>query len=113
AVLLADGLNALGASAITREERREAFERLQVPAPAILSDAHVNRIAQIVGASEVVTGALSLEGDTLVVRARAIAIETGRIGHDVTERGPIPQMFATVDRIARQPETSGAVWAAE
>ena len=31
AVLLADDLNALGANAITREERREAFERLQVP----------------------------------------------------------------------------------
>ena len=73
AVLLADDLNALGAAAITREERREAFERLQVPATAILSDATVIRIAQIVGASEVVTGALHLEGDTLVVRARAIA----------------------------------------
>jgi len=108
AVLLADDLNALGAAAITREERRVAFERLQVPATAILSDATVIRIAQIVGASEVVTGALHLEGDTLVIRARAIAIETGRIGHDVTERGPVPQVFATVDRIARQlaPSTS-------
>ena len=73
AVLLADDLNALGAAAITREERREAFERLQVPATAILSDATVIRIAQIVGASEVVTGTLQLEGDTLVVRARGIA----------------------------------------
>ncbi len=32
AVLLADDLNALGANAITREERQQAFERLQVPA---------------------------------------------------------------------------------
>ena len=35
AVLLADNLNALGANAITREERREAFERLQVPPAAV------------------------------------------------------------------------------
>jgi tetratricopeptide (TPR) repeat protein len=104
AVLLAD---ALGAAAITREERREAFERLQVPATAILSDATVIRIAQIVGASEVVTGTLHLEGDLLVVRARGIAIETGRISHDVTERGPVPQMFATFDRVARQIAPAG------
>jgi tetratricopeptide (TPR) repeat protein len=65
AVLLADDLNALGAAAITREERREAFERLQVPATAILSDATVIRIAQIVG-PRVVTARCSLEGDTLV-----------------------------------------------
>lgn len=102
AVLLADDLNAFGAAAIAREERRGAFERLQVPATAILSDATVIRIAQIVGASEVVTGTLQLEGETLIVHARGIAIETGRISHDVTERGPVPQMFATFDRVARQ-----------
>jgi len=107
AVLLADDLNGLGAAAIAREERRGAFERLQVPATAILSDATVIRIAQIVGASEVVTGTLQLEGETLIVRARGIAIETGRISHDVTERGPVPQMFATFDRVARQIHLSG------
>src|ERR1700721_1183455 len=56
AVILADDLNAIGAGAITREERRSAFERLQVPATAILSDATVIRIGRLVGASEVVTG---------------------------------------------------------
>jgi tetratricopeptide (TPR) repeat protein len=107
AVLLADDLNALGVAAITREERRQAFERLQVPATAILSDATVIRIAQVVGASEVVIGAFHLEGDTLVVRARAIAIESGRVGHDAAERGPVPQVFVTFDRIARQIAPSG------
>ena len=33
AVLLADDLNALGASAITREERRQAFERCRCRPP--------------------------------------------------------------------------------
>ncbi|MEO8260310.1 MAG: tetratricopeptide repeat protein [Acidobacteriota bacterium] len=107
AVLLADDLNALGAAAITREERREAFERLQVPGTAILSDATVIRIAQIVGASEVVTGALHLEAGTLVVRARSIAIETGRSGRDLTERGPVPELFATFERLSRQIAPSG------
>ena len=87
AVLLADDLNALGVDAITREERRQAFERLQVPPAATLTDATVIRIGQLVGASQVVVGTLQLEGDQLVVRARRIALEAGRMQADVTERG--------------------------
>lgn len=101
-VLLADDLNALGASAITREERREAFGRLQVPPATALTDATVIRIGQIVGASQVVVGSLQLDGDTLVVRARSIALEAGRIRTNVTERGPVPELFATFERIARR-----------
>jgi tetratricopeptide (TPR) repeat protein len=107
AVVLADDLNSLGAGAITREERRSAFERLQVPATAILSDATVIRIGQLVGASEVVTGTLQLEDDTLVVHARGIALETGRVSYDGTERGPMPQLFETFERVASRIAPSG------
>ena len=62
AVLLADDLNALGADAITREERREAFDRLQVPPAASLTDATVIRIGQLVGAAQVVVGTLQARG---------------------------------------------------
>src|SRR5439155_11337670 len=41
AVLLTDDLNAPGAAAITRVERQQAFERLQVPPVAALTDATV------------------------------------------------------------------------
>ncbi len=102
AVLLADDLNALGASAITRIERRQAFERLQVPPASVLTDATVIRIGQLVGASQVVVGSLLMENDALVVRARSIALDTGRVRTDVTERGPLPELFATFERIARK-----------
>ena len=102
AVLLADNLNAIGASAIARDERREAFERLQVPSNAALTDATVIRIGQLVGAAEVITGSVRLESDTLIVHARGIALESGRISHDIVDRGPASEMFATFDRIARQ-----------
>src|SRR5262249_40677729 len=102
AVLLADDLNALGAAAITRDERREAFERLEVPSSAVLTDATIIRIGQLVGASEVVPGSLQLEGDVLVVHARTLALETGRISHDVVQRGPMPQLFATFEAVARR-----------
>jgi tetratricopeptide (TPR) repeat protein len=102
AVLLADHLNALAASAITREERKEAFQRLQVPSSATLTDATVIRIGQLVGASQVIVGTLRLEGDTLIVQARTIALEAARVVANVTERGTLPQLYAVFERVARQ-----------
>ena len=101
AVLLADDLNALGADAITRDERRRAFDRLQVPSAATLTDATVIRIGQIVGAEQVIIGTLELDGDALVVHARSIALEAGRIQSNVTERGPVGELFDTFERLAR------------
>ncbi len=102
AVLLADDLNALGAAAISREERREAFERLQVPRAVTLTDATVIRLGQLVGAMQIVIGTLRLEGEALVVRARTIAIDAARIQSDVTEVGPIEDLFGIFGRIARR-----------
>ena len=67
AVLLADDLNALGANAITRQERRQAFERLQVPPAASLTDATVIRIGQIVGAAEAIVGSFQVDDEVLIV----------------------------------------------
>src|SRR5438034_1593123 len=102
AVLVADDLNALGSDAITREERRHAFERLQVPPAAALTDATVIRIAQLVGASQVIVGSLELDNDALVVRARSIALDAGRVQTSVVERGPMPELFATFERVAKR-----------
>jgi tetratricopeptide (TPR) repeat protein len=102
AVLLTDDLNALGANAITRQERMQAFERLQVPPSAALTDATVIRIGQLVGAAQVVVGSLQLDGDVLVARARSIALDTGRVQVDVTDRGPLPALYGTFERIARR-----------
>ncbi|HEY3045563.1 MAG TPA: tetratricopeptide repeat protein, partial [Vicinamibacterales bacterium] len=99
-LLLADDLNAFGLNAITRPERQQAFERLQVPSSAVLTDATVIRIAQLVGAAQVIVGSLQRDADGLVVRARTLALDAGRVQADVTERGPIPDLFAIFDRIA-------------
>jgi len=101
AVLLTDELNALGGNAITREERRAAFKQLQIPQSAALTDATVIRVGQLVGASRVVMGTLRLDGDRLVVRARAIGLEAARMQADVTESGALPDLFATFERIAQ------------
>jgi tetratricopeptide (TPR) repeat protein len=97
AVVLADDLNALGVGAFTREERQAAFERLQVPPAATLTDATVIRIAQLIGASDVIVGSLQGENGALVVRARTITLEAGRVAIDVSERG---DLFDVFERIA-------------
>jgi tetratricopeptide (TPR) repeat protein len=102
AVLLADNLSALGLNAIARPERQLAFEQLQVPPSAVLSDATVIRIGQLVGAAQVIVGTLELDADGLVVRARRLALDVGRIEADVTERGPIADLFTIFDRIAER-----------
>jgi len=102
AVLLADDLNALGSPAVTRDERLQAFERLQVPRAAALTDATVIRIGQLIGAAQVVVGSLQLDGDTLIVHARSIGLDNGRVDSDVTDRGPMPELFAIYDRVARR-----------
>jgi len=107
AVILADDLNALGVQALAREERRAAFERLQLPPTATLTDATVIRIGELVGASQVIVGSLNLENEQLVARARAIGLEAGRIEHDVTERGPIADLFSILERLARRISPSG------
>jgi tetratricopeptide (TPR) repeat protein len=101
AVLLSDDLNALGIPAITREERRAAFERLQVPPAAVLTDATIIRIGELVGASRVIVGSLQLEDETLVMTARSFSLDAGRIQSHVSERGPASELFAICDRLAR------------
>jgi tetratricopeptide (TPR) repeat protein len=101
-VLLTDDLAAAGASPITREERQQAFDRLQVPPAASLTDATVIRIGQLVGADRVVVGTLQLDGDALVVRARSIALDAGRVQADVTERGALADLYMTFERVAER-----------
>ena len=101
-VLLSDDLAALGAQPITRPERQEAFERLQVPPAATLSDATVIRIGQLVAADRVVIGSLQLDGDTLIVHARSVELETGRMQANLTERGRLQDLYATFERVARK-----------
>jgi tetratricopeptide (TPR) repeat protein len=111
AVLLADDLNALGKHAYTREERLDAFQRLQVPPIASLSHATVIRLGQVVGATHVVTGSFRLTGGMMSVRAQNIRLDTGQMQHEFVEAGPLEDLFAIFERVSRRlagPETTGA-----
>ncbi len=102
ALLLTDHLTALGAPAIRREHRLRAFIRLRVPPVSALSHATVIRVGQVVGAASLVIGAFTLAGDDLVVRARAIRLDTGHISPELVERGPLTDLLRIFGRIARR-----------
>src|SRR5918993_3756289 len=93
AILLSDALAAAGSPIIEREERLQAFDRLQLPANATLSRASTIRVGHTLAAAAVVTGTLQTQSDQLIVRARVVRIDTGRILPEVESAGPLPEMF--------------------
>jgi len=113
AVALTDDLLALGAPAITRDNRLRAFERLHVPAVATLSHATVIRLGQIVGAAQVVVGTFEVADDMLTVHARTIRIDVGRLSPEIVEKGPLSELFATYARVARRIMPGSGVSTAE
>ena len=102
AVALTDDLVALGAKAISRDDRRRAFEHLRVPPVATLSEATIIRVGQIVGAEQVVVGSFAITGNVLTVRARAIRLDTGRTFPEIMEQGPLTEFFGLFAQVARR-----------
>lgn len=100
AVLLTELLAASGERVIGREERLRAFDRLQLPATAGLSRASSLKVGQVVAASVVVIGALDLNGDQLVARARVVRLDTGRLLPEVQASGALTDVFAVFSRLA-------------
>jgi Flp pilus assembly protein TadD len=99
---LSEDLTALGAQALSREDRLRAFEHLRVPAVNKLSDATIIRVAQIVGAEQVITGSFAVDGTSLTIHARATRLDTGRRFPEISETGPLTDLFEIFARAARR-----------
>jgi tetratricopeptide (TPR) repeat protein len=99
AILVADNLNAAGRHAYLREERLEAFERLQVPVVASLSHATVIRLGQVVGATHVIIGSITLNGARISVNAQDIRLDSGRLENEVVETGALDDLFGIFGRL--------------
>ena len=102
AILLTDALAALGAPVIEREERLQAFDRLQLPAQATLSRASTIRVGHALSAASVVSGTVQVQGDQLIARARVVRIDTGRLLPEVEASGPLTEMFAVFATLAEK-----------
>jgi tetratricopeptide (TPR) repeat protein/TolB-like protein len=102
AILLSEMLAGSGETVIDREERLQAFDRLQFPASATLSRASTIKVGQALTASLVVSGAIALESNQLVARARVVRLDSGRLLPEVQSRGPIEDLFGIFAKLAQQ-----------
>jgi tetratricopeptide (TPR) repeat protein len=100
AILVTENLTAAGQSVISRDERLRAFERLQLPQVASLSEATVIRVGQLVGATTVVLGSFAAEADDLVVKAKTLRLDTGRASADLVQRGRLDGLFMVYDSLS-------------
>ena len=91
-----------GEVVIDREERLQAFDRLQLPAGAALSRASTIKVGQAVTASLVVGGTIAMQGDQLIARARVVRLDTGRLLPEVEASGPLPDLFGMFGTLAQQ-----------
>ncbi len=96
AILLTDVLAAAGAPVIEREERLQAFDRLQLPAHATLSRASTIRVGEALAASAVVSGTMLMDGDQLTVRARVVRLDSGRLLPEVVATGSLDRSLQRV-----------------
>jgi len=108
AILLSEMLVSSGEVVVDREERLQAFDRLQLPAGATLSRASTIKVGQAVTASQIVSGTISLAGDQVTARARGIRIDTGRLLPEVEASGPITDLYGVFGRLAQQLRGSSA-----
>src|SRR5262245_14433237 len=99
---LTEDLTALGAKALSREDRLRAFEHLRVPATNKLSEATIIRVAQIVGAEQVISGSFAVNGTSLTIHARPIRLDTGRRFPEISETGALTELFDIFARAARR-----------
>ena len=102
ALLLTRDLGRHGASVIARDERLKAFERLGLPPSALLSQATIIRVGQLIGAAHAVVGAFTVEGGNLTFRVRTIRLDTGSMLDEIVEQGPVERLFALVEGLARR-----------
>jgi tetratricopeptide (TPR) repeat protein len=95
-------LRAGGVAAIPRDDRLDAMERLRVPDVPLLSHATVLRLASVVGATVIVVGRVESSAAELVLRARAIRVDSGFMANEVVERGPRTDLFAIAARVGQR-----------
>ncbi|MBY0494464.1 MAG: tetratricopeptide repeat protein [Cyanobacteria bacterium] len=102
AILLTEALAASGEIIVNREERLQAFDRLQIPSNANLSRATTIRIGHSVGSTLVVSGTVAMDVDQIVARARVVRLDTGRLLPDVESRGPLSNLFGVFGALAHK-----------
>lgn len=102
AIVIADVLSGAGVRAFSREERVAAFDNLRLPPSGPLTRATMIRVGEVVGASDLVVGHVTLGPADLTVQVRLLRLEAGTFLPDITERGAPGDFFRIVQSAAKR-----------
>ena len=102
AVLLTRYFEALGGAPIPREDRADAFEQLQLPPTAPLTQATLIRVGELVGAVYLVAGSYTVADGRLSVRGHTVRLDSGLRTADVVEEAALSDLLAIFGRLARR-----------
>ena len=109
AIGLTEALADRGVTVISRDERLAAFDRLQLPAGAALTRATVIKVAELVGASRVVTGRVGGSDAEIALAARVLDIPSARLAEPVNEVTSVAGLLAAFTRVAAKIDGLGEV----
>ncbi len=98
AILVAESLDAAGFYAFSRDDRVAVFDRLRLPVSSPLARATLIRVADLVGASEVVFGHVRV-GPTVAVRVETVRLGDGRDLPGVADEAGLADLFALGARV--------------
>jgi tetratricopeptide (TPR) repeat protein len=99
AILLGEHLSAQGVGTLSRDQRVSAFDEINLPMSSVLTRATTLRVAELIGATEVVFGEIAL-GQQLSARARIVRLGTGHELAEVQDEGPLDEIFGVFSRVA-------------
>lgn len=102
ALLMTDALDASGAEVVRRDERIEAFQRLQLPLQVPISRASAIRVGELLGAGTVIIGQVGLQGNAVEIRARRLMLSPPGLSPEVVVTRPLSGLFDAVAGLAGQ-----------
>ncbi len=109
AVGLISALRGRGAAVVGRDEWLAALERLELPPGAPLTRATVTKVAELVGASRVVTGRVVVGSGEVNLEARVLDLDSARMGDVVSSSTPVAGLLESFVRLAAALDGRGSV----
>ncbi len=109
AVGITTALGERGLAVISRDERMAAFERLQLPPGTTLTRATVIKVAELVGATRIVTGRVGGRSTGLTLAARVLDLASARLDAPVVEATPVADLLLAFVRLAAGIDDHGSV----
>jgi Flp pilus assembly protein TadD/TolB-like protein len=89
-----------GLEVVSRDERLDVFERLQLPPGVALTRATIIKVAELVGASRVVLGRVSASGTDVTIDAQVLQVDSARLDPPTHHLTPVSGLLAAFRAVA-------------